>query len=106
MTKMTRTKYARTHEVVKDDHGRDTVQERATPLPPAMPKYIMCRICRKPVKVGPGQIAFYHKVCRQNRGRDGRRKYNWDKNVIKPSKAVQGTTSGAKERVDTHEPTN
>ncbi len=104
---MTRTKYARTHEVVKDDHGRDTVQKRATPLPPAMPKYLMCRICRKPIRVGVGQIAFYHKVCRQQRGRDGRRKYQWEKkSVMKPSQAVQGTTTGTRERVDSHEPTN
>ncbi len=104
MTKMTRTKYARTHEVVKDDHGHDTVQERATPLPPAMTKYIMCRICRRPIKVGVGQIAFYHKQCRKVRVKR-RPATHADRSVLVPSKGIAGTTSGSKSRVDSHEPT-
>ncbi|MDE2022444.1 MAG: hypothetical protein KGI71_06050 [Patescibacteria group bacterium] len=103
MAKMTRTKYARIHEV---QGIQAKPQRRATPQLPTMPKYLMCRICRKPIKIGVGQIAFYHKVCRQKRGADGRRKYTWNKkSVITPSQAVRGTTKGAKERTDSHEPT-
>jgi len=63
MTKATQTKIERRY--VKDPKGNLVKRYKTLPAAPTMEQG--CKICKKPMKVSVGQIAFYHKECRRNR---------------------------------------
>lgn len=62
MANRTAEKERRTYEVIANVQVR-----RAVPLPPAPVRFKACRVCRQPIPVGVGQIAYYHGDCRKVR---------------------------------------
>ena len=81
MTKMTAAGFERRFEEIRAGKSTEVVK-RAVKLPEPQRKLPMCRVCRKPIPCGVGQIAYYHKFCRPNRKRNRQ-------SVITPSRKIK-----------------